>query len=262
MKRVFNLVLILFANTIFAQNVDQLFEKKTFVKEGDTLNYRIMYPKDFNTSKQYPVVLFLHGAGERGSDNRRQLAHGAKLFASDSARTNYPAIVVFPQCPRTSFWAATEVDRTTKPFKRVFPKASEPTASMHMVIEFMETLSAESYVNQNQIYVGGLSMGGMGTFEILSRKPEMFAAAFAICGGGNPENAEKYAKKTAMWIFHGANDDVVVPELSIEMVTAILKYGGKPNFNLYAKDNHNSWDSTFAEPKLLSWLFSNQKEDN
>ncbi|MCB0470047.1 MAG: phospholipase, partial [Flavobacteriaceae bacterium] len=106
----------------------------------------------------------------------------------------------------------------------------------------------------------GLSMGGMGTYEILSRKPDMFAAAFAICGGGNPELTENYATKIPMWIFHGAKDDVVNPQLSIDMVSAILKFGGKPNFTLYADDNHNSWDSAFAEPELLLWLFSKTKQ--
>ena len=102
-------------------------------------------------------------------------------------------------------------------------------------------------------------MGGMGTFEILYRKPELFAGAFAICGAGNPDAAEVYAKTVPMWLFHGANDDLINPQASVDMVTAILKFGGKPNFSLFAKDNHNSWDSAFAEPKLIPWLFSNSK---
>ena len=102
-------------------------------------------------------------------------------------------------------------------------------------------------------------MGGMGTFEILYRKPETFAAAFAICGGGNAETVSKYASNTPLWVFHGAKDDLVDPQLSIAMVSADLKAGGKPNFNLYADANHNSWDSAFAEPQLLPWLFSKSK---
>jgi predicted peptidase len=130
---------------------------------------------------------------------------------------------------------------------------------MTLVMQLMDEMLAKSYVNTEQVYVGGLSMGGMGTFEILYRKPDVFAAAFAICGAGNPESTDAYAKKVPMWIFHGENDDVVNPQSSVYMVGGILKYGGKPNFSLFAKDNHNSWDYAFAEPELLPWLFSNIK---
>ena len=123
----------------------------------------------------------------------------------------------------------------------------------------MQNITKNNYVDNSKIYVGGLSMGGMGTFEIISRQPNVFAAAFAICGGGNTENATKFATKVPMWIFHGAKDNVVKPQLSVQMVNAIINAGGTPNFTLYAEDNHNSWDSAFAEPKLLTWLFSNTK---
>ncbi|HMC01708.1 MAG TPA: hypothetical protein VKN14_11800, partial [Flavobacteriaceae bacterium] len=99
-----------------------------------------------------------------------------------------------------------------------------------------------------------------GTFEILYRKPDMFTAAFAICGAGNPETVKTYANKTELWVFHGAKDDVTNPQFSIDMVSAYLKAGGNPNFTLYADDNHNSWDSAFAEPELLPWLFSKSKK--
>jgi predicted peptidase len=92
------------------------------------------------------------------------------------------------------------------------------------------------------------------------KNPNLFAAAFIICGAGNPEATKAYAKTTPLWVFHGAKDDVVNPQSSVSMVSGILKYGGKPNFNLYAKDGHNSWDSAFAEPQLLPWLFSNKKD--
>ena len=116
------------------------------------------------------------------------------------------------------------------------------------------------FINKQKVYVGGLSMGGMGTFEIVYRKPNLFAAAFSICGAGNPKATKEYAKTTHFWVFHGANDNVVNPRLSVKMVDGILENGGKPNFTLYGKDNHNSWDSAFAEPELLPWLFSKSKK--
>ena len=235
------------------------FSKEHFIKEGDTLQYRMLLPKDFSPSKSYPLMLFLHGAGERGEDNQKQLTHGSEIFIKN--RESFPAIVVFPQCPPQDYWANANVDRSTKPITLTFPKDIAPTKSLSLVMQLLDTMLDKNFVNKNQIYVGGLSMGGMGTFEILFRRPETFAAAIAICGAGNPDSAEVYAKKVPMWIFHGANDDVVNPLSSVDMVSGILKYGGKPNFSLFAKDNHNSWDSTFAEPKLLPWLFSNIKTE-
>ena len=216
-----------------------------------------MRPQSLESSKKYPLVVFLHGAGERGSDNTKQLAHGSELFYK--IRDSFPAIVIFPQCPENDYWSNVTVDRSNMPMSLKFPSDGAPTKSMALVMQLVEDLLAKPDVDKNQIYVGGLSMGGMGTFEILYRKPEVFAAAFAICGAGNPETTEIYAKTVPMWIFHGANDDVVDPQQSVAMVSGILKYGGKPSFSLYAQDNHNSWDSAFAEPQLMPWLFSNSK---
>lgn len=251
-------IILLMSNGAVAQQ-QELYEAKMFINNTDTLNYRIMYPKDFSEDKQYPLVLFLHGAGERGSNNASQLVHGSNLFANEKHRDSFPAIVIFPQCPQDDYWANASVDRTTRPLTLKFPSGGEPTKALSLVMKLMDDMVAKSFVTKQQVYVGGLSMGGMGTFEMLYRKPDMFTAAFAICGGGNTEAAEAYATTIDLWIFHGAKDDVVVPQLSIDMVSAILKYGGTPNFTLYADDNHNSWDSTFAEPKLLPWLFSKSK---
>ena len=249
--------IFLFYSSMVCAQYQKSYSFEHYVVESDTLNYRMLLPNNFDASKQYPLVLFLHGAGERGSDNEKQLVHGSNLFVEN--RASFPAIVIFPQCPQNDYWANATIDRTTKPISLNFPLDMEPTKSLQMVMDLMDTLLSKPYVNKSQVYVGGLSMGGMGTFEMLYRKPELFAAAFTICGAGNPEATKKYAQTTPMWIFHGANDDVVNPQASIDMVSGILKYGGKPNFILYAKDNHNSWDSAFAEPELLTWLFSNSK---
>ncbi|HLT32976.1 MAG TPA: PHB depolymerase family esterase [Aquaticitalea sp.] len=236
---------------------ENLFSKEYFIQKEDTLKYRMLLPKDFSESESYPLVLFLHGAGERGDDNIKQLTHGSDMFVK--YRDSFPAIVIFPQCPQTDYWANAMVNRGTKPLTLTFPKDVAATKALNMVMLLVDEMLLKTHINKEQVYVGGLSMGGMGTFEILYRKPDVFAGAFAICGAGLPETAEAYAKKVSMWIFHGANDDVVNPQFSVDMVGGILKYGGKPNFSLYAKDNHNSWDSAFDEPELLPWLFSNIK---
>jgi predicted peptidase len=118
---------------------------------------------------------------------------------------------------------------------------------MGCVAEFLQ----KPYVNKHRVYVGGLSMGGMGTFEIIGREPNVFAAAFAICGGDNTLNAKKYAKKVPLWIFHGGKDNVVSPDHSLVMVDAIKAAGGDPKFTLYPNDGHNCWDDAFAENDLL-----------
>lgn len=216
-------------------------------------------PKNFDSTKQYPVVLFLHGAGERGSDNKKQLIHGSKLFTNPIHRDTFPAIVIFPQCPKNSYWSNVTINRNSRPIKLKFPSNKKPTKPLALVMKLMDEMATKPYVDNSKIYVGGLSMGGMGTFEIIYWKPTFFAAAFSICGAGNPKTTKKYAKTTPFWVFHGAKDDVVSPQASVAMVNEILRNGGTPNFSLYANDNHNSWDTAFAEPKLLSWLFSNTK---
>ncbi|NJW54093.1 carboxylesterase family protein [Salinimicrobium oceani] len=243
-----------------AQNLE-LYQYEQFVSEGDTLGYRILYPEAFSASKQYPLVFVLHGAGERGNDNKAQLTHGGKLFLQQNVREEFPAIVVFPQVKKDDYWAQVEVERDSFPLQFNFRNTDAPTKAMKLLMALADELAAKPYTNANKIYVGGLSMGGMGTFEILSRKPQFFAAAFAICGGADPAIAEAYRKGLNIWIFHGEKDDVVPPELSKTMAREINSYGGNAKLSLYPNDNHNSWDSAFAEPYLLPWLFSITKNE-
>jgi predicted peptidase len=236
------------------------FEKEHFIQGNDTLNYRILYPLDFSEEKQYPVILVLHGAGERGSDNEAQLVHGADLFLKQENRKEFPAIVIFPQAPKEDYWAKVEVNREVIPYDFNFRNEEEPTKALHLVMALLNSVTSKEYTDKNRIYVGGLSMGGMGTYEILSRMPETFAAAFAICGGADPAIVEKYPKGFNIWIFHGEQDNVVPPEFSKTMARVINSRGGNAKLSLYPEDNHNSWDSAFSEPYLLPWLFSHKKQ--
>ena len=240
--------------------IENLYEHQVFIKNNDTLKYRILRPKDFSKNKKYSMVLFLHGAGERGFDNKKQLVHGASLFASDKNISEFPAIVIFPQCREDDFWSNAKIDTTKRRDKRlIFQNGGEPTESLRLVMQMMDDFVAKPYVNEEKVYVAGLSMGGMGTFEILHRRPNMFAAAIAICGGGNEEVVPSYSNRVPVWVFHGAKDDVVNPAYSVRMVNTILENGGFPKFTLYDNANHNSWDPAFAEPDFLPWLFSKSK---
>ncbi|GAA3515040.1 dienelactone hydrolase family protein [Aquimarina addita] len=264
----FHKITIVFLITILAGFItsaqeDRTYDKEIFIKDLDTLHYRILWPVDFSENKEYPVVLFLHGAGERGNDNEKQLTHGSDLFLNNEFSSEFPSILIFPQCPEDDYWSTVNIDRNKKGREKFnFSYTEKPTKSLSLVIDLMDTMVQKKYTKDNQIYIGGLSMGGMGTFEMLYRRPSMFAAAFPICGGGSPNAASAYSKKVALWVFHGAHDTVVDPTFSIEMVQAILKNGGFPRFTLYDFANHNSWDAAFAEPGLLHWLYAQKKEKN
>lgn len=256
---------ILFFACVFASFVSwaqdkSAYEKHWFIQGYDTLPYRLLLPKNYNASKEYPLILFLHGSGERGNDNEAQLVHGWKLFLQDSVREKYPAIVVFPQCSQNSYWSNVDFryDTVTKKRTFLFPVNGEPTVAMRLLINFLDDLDDRYKLDDDRLYVGGLSMGGMGTFELVRRKPKLFAAAFPICGGANPATA-KSLKRPSWWIFHGLKDDVVPPELSQQMADAIKAKEGDVKLTLYPNANHNSWDPAFAEKDLLPWLFSHKK---
>lgn len=248
-----------FSSVLWAQNKD-LFSKELFISGKDTLKYRLLLTKNFSEDKMYPLVLFLHGRGEQGNDNETQLVQGSNLFLENYSKDEFPTIVIFPQCPKDDYWSNVKRDYSKKGLEKFkYKRMGRPTKSMKLVIDFMDYFINTPYVKKDQVYVGGLSMGGMGTFDILKRRPDMFAAAFPICGGGHPKATKKYADKVSLWVFHGGRDDVVIPYFALRMVTALQKRGADVRLTYFEHDNHNSWDSTFAEPELLPWLFSKLK---
>ncbi|GAA4438536.1 dienelactone hydrolase family protein [Pontibacter saemangeumensis] len=238
-----------------AQESLDAYEHKLYIQNNDTLPYRILYPENFDTAKKYPLVLVLHGAGERGHDNEAQLVYGADLFLEN--QQEFPAIVVFPQCPKDSYWSNVHIvpdENGRRTFN--FRKGGKPTAAMENLLGLLEELKDAGQVDEDRLYLGGLSMGGMGTFELLRRKPDTFAAAFPICGGGHPATARKFARKVPLWVFHGEEDSVVPVEKSKIMAAAIAKAGGNVKLTIYPEVDHNSWVNAFDEPALLPWLFS------
>lgn len=256
----FGSIMLMLPVAVSAQSMEE-YKYEKFVQNEDTLIYRILYPKDFSESEEYPVVLFLHGAGERGNNNESQLVHGGDLFLKDENREKFPAVVIFPQAPKEDYWAKVEVKRDTMPFQFDFKNTEAPTRSLDLVMKLMDSIVDKEYIIKDRVYVGGLSMGGMGTYEIIYKKPEMFAGAFAICGGANPEIAKDYPKGFPIWIFHGEKDDIVPPRMSKTMAREINHHGGNAKLSLYPEDNHNSWDSALSEPYLLKWLFAQQKQN-
>ena len=242
---------------LHAQNT---FEARTFdTKNGHSLPYQILYPQNYDRNQKYPLVLVLHGGGERGNDNQKQLVHGSKLFLDAQNRVNFPAIVVFPQCAADSYWMSGPIDRTKQPIVLNFEYAKQPNWPLEAAIDLVKKLTKEEAVDKKRLYITGLSMGGMGTFEALTRYPKMFAAAAPICGGGNAQKTKKYAKRVALWIFHGAVDGVVKVDYSRAMYAALQADGANVKYTEYPNVNHNSWDNAFAEPEFLPWLFAQSK---
>jgi predicted peptidase len=239
-----------------------LYERKQFIDGNDTLQYRLLYPINFDVNKKYPVILFLHGKGERGNDNEKQLVHGAKLFSDSANRVKYPAFVIFPQCPVSDFWpdSRRETNNADELSDYTFMSDRPVKKSLGLVGKMIDSFSRTPQVNNKKIYVGGLSMGGMGTFEMLWRKPGFFAAAFPICGGGDPGKVSLYAKDFPIWVFHGGSDKTVLPDHSRRMVNSLKAAGAKVRYSEYPGVGHDSWTNAFAEPDLLKWLFEQKKK--
>jgi predicted peptidase len=257
------LLFVLTLASSFSRAIGQdqpLFEKKAFTSlKGTSLPYRILLPENYDKGKKYPLVLFLHGAGERGSDNERQLVHGSKLFLADSNRKNFPAIVVFPQCSTEGWWSSVQVDRNKEPLEFTFDYSKPVTASLESAIELTKQLTKDLKVDKNRIYITGMSMGGMGTFEAVAREPKLFAAAAPICGGGDTKSYNASIAKVPFWVFHGADDPVVNVKLSRDMVEKLKSLSATVKYTEYPGVGHDSWNNAFAEPDFLKWLFSNKK---
>ena len=237
------------------------YEKKEFVMaDGNVLPYRILYPDNYDKTKKYPLLLFLHGSGERGKDNEKQLTHGAKLFLKAESRKNFPAIIIFPQCPPESSWGSYKMDRSDNAFKIDFDYTAKPNWPLVAANDLVKKFLLEGSVDKSKVYIGGLSMGGMGTFEAVYHNPTLYAAALPICGGGDLLRYDKRISKTAFWVFHGAADDVVDVKLSRNMVAQLKKVKAEVKYSEYAGVGHNSWDNAFMETEFLSWMLAHKRK--
>jgi predicted peptidase len=239
-----------------------VYEKHFYNAPELNLAYRYLRPKTMDSSKVYPLLIFLHGAFSKGFDNELQLAIGGRFFMRDSVRVNYPAYVLFPQCPEADSWAyfETKTDIRGNPSDFRFPVLRKPTDVTAALLKLVDSLKAQDLIDHSRIYIGGLSQGGMGVLDLIARKPEVFAAAFSICGAGDVSTARKFAGKTALWIFHGEEDDVIPVHFSRQYYKLLKKLDADVRYSEYAFVKHNSWLGAFAEKELLSWMFSKKKD--
>jgi len=217
--------------------------------DGATLRYRLFTPQPAPGGGKPPLVLFLHGAGERGDDNAAQLKHGVGEFHRRQAK--HPCLVLVPQCPEGRKWV--EVDWGGGGGAGTFP--AEPSEPLRLTLEVVDGLIAAGKVDPDRVYVTGLSMGGYGTWYAAGMPGSRFAAAAPICGGGDPAWAKRYLG-LPVWAFHGDDDRAVPVGRSREMIEAIRAAGGDPKYTEYPGVGHDSWTRTYADDAFHAWLFA------
>lgn len=247
----FLLIFYLFlSNSAYTQS--SRFSVNQYINNGDTLRYRQLYP-DYDTMRKYPLVIFLHGSGERGNDNEAQLKWGVMNFATDQNMILHPAIVIAPQCPAHMQWGNFSRGKGTDLILQTTP--SKP---MELLMELIHQAIKNLPVDTNRIYITGLSMGGFGTYDAIERYPHLFAAGVPVCGGGDVSRAATISN-IPMWIFLGSEDAAVNPLFSLEMLQALTKAGAHPGFTQYPEVGHFSWLGAYSDPHMMEWLFRQHK---
>lgn len=216
---------------------------------GETFPYRLSAPQFPESGKKYPLILFLHGSGECGTDNLRQITVGLPALMATLLKRPEPVMVLAPQCQNGNGW----VKRLA--MKPDYAAAKEPTPALDVVFELCRHLVDARQADPDRIYITGLSLGGFGTWDAIQRQPQLFAAAVPICGGGDLRRVQEI-KRLPLWVFHGANDKNVPVECSRRMVVLLKQIGNRRvRYTEYKDAEHNVWDQTYANPEVLDWLF-------
>ncbi|MEI8367488.1 MAG: PHB depolymerase family esterase [Planctomycetia bacterium] len=210
---------------------EKLFEREITVTAR--LKYLLALPAGYESgTDRWPLLVFLHGAGESGDDLGKVKAHGPPKLIAAGDRA-FPCIVVSPQSPGRGW-------------------------NPDVLAALVDEICRDYRVDEDRIWLTGLSMGGFGTWALAAAKPDRFAAIVPICGGGNPSQADKLLG-IPTWVFHGAKDFVVPLASSQQIVDAIREKGGEPKFTVYPEAGHDSWTETYADPALWDWLFAQSR---
>jgi predicted peptidase len=215
--------------------------------------YRLLGPKSITPGTRYPLVIFLHGAGERGNDNLSQLKYFPTWMAEQSARQAHPCFVLAPQCRDEQKWVDVDWSKIEST-----PQSPTPTVDMLAVIAALEDTLQREPIDPARIYLTGLSMGGYGSWDLAARMPDRFAAVLPICGGGDEATAAKI-KDLPIWCFHGDADTAVRVERSRTMIEALRAAGGAPKYSELAGVGHDSWTPAYRDPDVLAWIFAQKK---
>lgn len=267
-----SLYLLIINNLAYTQpnNINyDLFESKTLVNGKYKLRYRLLWPENRKKGEKYPLFIFLHGMGQCGKNNQRQLKRGAEIFLRPENRTKYPCIVLYPQVPfGRSFIQIWKDGRPLLAGYRKFSKYNKNGCKFEislspygkMVYEVIAQLIAENVVDVNRIYISGTSMGAFSAFQFISEYP-IFAAAATMAGGTALPSIDNWAGKVPIWIIHGSKDPII-PVESSRLVVNKLKEKGITNYRYteYKNARHFCWKNALFEQDYLEWFFSKHKE--
>ncbi len=217
----------------------------------DTLPYQLVLPDNFQPGNTYPLMVLLHGSGERGMDNQAQLKHFLPLVNNGAVRRKYPFIYVIPQCPKGKSWSHLVFARDSASFQ--MPK--QPTRPLQMVNGLLQQLGQVYKIDSKHQYISGLSMGGFGTLEFVAFYPKIFKAALPVCGGVHPDLYNRVGK-TPLWLFHGDADKAVKVGFSRRLVDALRDRGGKIVYTELPGVQHDSWVAAYSNPLWLDWMWA------
>ncbi len=243
-----SLVVLLFAVPARADDASAAFEEHTFAWHGGAkMPYRLLKPHQIETGKTYPLVLVLHGWGERGHDNQKQLKEFGPAFLKPGVRKNFPCFVVIPQS--NGSWVQNPV------FDKPIRLTKEPASSLMMAHEIVKSLIKTQPVDVDRLYLMGYSNGSCGIWELLEREPRVWAAAAPMAGAGDPAHIGG-AKSVAIWAFHGEKDPTIPLERMRELMAALKAAHGHPMFTIYPHGVHYDSKRGLQDPNLFRWMFA------
>jgi predicted peptidase len=226
--------------------------KLTFILDSDTLPYRFIEPLG-TRKKKYPLIVYLHGSGARGNDNEKPLQRLPAVFTDSVARTKYPCYILVPQCPEKDVWV------NFPDFPQSLSATAEPTPSGRMVLQLIRHLIADERIDADRIYLTGYSMGGEGTYDLLSREPELFACGVPLAAVADTSKAGAI-KHIPLWAFHGEEDKVNGIQYDQWMIDALRQHGGHPRFTPLPGIGHNCQNEAYTTPGLWQWMFEQHRK--
>jgi len=228
-----------------AQSPTQSFVARVLTSStGVRMPYRLFVPASRARVLALPLIVYLHGGGGAGTDNLKQIAggnlKGTHLWLRDDLQAEHPAFVVAPQAPTGAQWGT--------------PNSDSLAPYAQLVVELIHTLTQEFAIDTGRLYLVGQSLGGRGVWDLITKRPHLFAAAVPFCGSGSPTRVAA-ARKVPVWAFHGAKDVAVPVAGSRELVNALREASGIVRYTEYPDVGHDVWNHAFAEPELPEWLF-------
>jgi predicted peptidase len=228
---------------------DLVFRKLVYAdKKGNKMPYRLFVPAAYDPGQKHPLILWLHGANGRGSDNLKQISggneNGTHVWTTAANQAQLPVFVLAPQCPEDHYWSE--------------PETNEISLQLQMALDILAAVEKEFSIDPDRIYLAGQSMGGLGVWALLQTQPDRWAAAMVLCAFDNFTNPRAIAR-VPLWVFQGDADMVVPADLVRQMMKDLKKSGVQPRYSEYHKAGHDVWLKAFAEPDLVPWVAAQKR---